>query len=216
MKEIYELWKKKFSNKLLVDHGNNAHHKEGSVLTHTLMVFNETQLDSNQELDSKKFYAIVALLHDLGKPLTKMEKNGKTMFPNHEGVSTFLSVNFLKELVKMEKIDEKEMQDILFTINTHGNIMKYGNSQKHWNMYKYEPKKINLIQTFSKYDAAGSISDIEHKQDVNIEITPEKFSPQNNNEPVVYFTIGIPNSGKLKWLKENYKDNYSYFKDYIK
>ena len=197
MKEIYQSWKERFVDKLLEDNGDSPYHKEGSVLTHTLMVYNEAQFDSD-------FYAITALLHDIGKPKAVAYKDERKMFPNHEGLSTYMSINFLKELVQMGKIDEEEMIDILYLINMHGNIMKYKNSKKHWDLYRYETEKLEWIKTFNKYDVTGRLSDMEYNE---VEIKcKEDIQDIETGKPVVVFCTGVPNSGKSFWLKENAKD----------
>ena len=197
MKEIYRLWKEKFANKLLEEHGNTPYHREGSVLTHTLMVFNEAQFDSD-------FYAITALLHDIGKPKAVTYKDERKMFPGHEGLSTYMAINFLRELLQMEKIDEDDMLNILYLINMHGNLMKYKDSKKHWELYRYETEKLEWIKTFNRYDVAGRISDVEYNEvDIKCNCDMQKFE---NGKPIVVFTIGVPNSGKSTWLKENAKD----------
>ena len=200
MKETYELWKERFSSELLEDHNKNGkYHKEGNILTHSLMVFNEAFFNGTD------FMSIVALLHDIGKPLSVEWKDDRKMFPNHEGMSTFLSVNFLRELVKMGKIQEDEIFEILFTINAHGNLMKYRDSKKHWGLYKYEIEKLEWIKEFNKFDFAGRITDVPFKlPEINVE--SKQFLNKNNPEqPFVVFGIGVPSSGKTTFLQENLK-----------
>jgi len=199
MKEIYQLWKEKFADKLLEDHGNTPYHKEGSVLTHTFMVYNEAQFESD-------FYGIAALLHDIGKPKAVTYKDERKMFPNHEGLSTYMAVNFLKELVKMGKIDEDDMIDILFLINAHGNIMKYKDSKKHWELYRYETEKLEWIKTFNKFDVAGRISDMEYNE-VEIECKADYIYNRDFDKPLVWICMGSPLVGKDTFLKENNINN---------
>ena len=199
MKEIYQLWKERFADRLIEEHENPKYHKEGSVLAHTLMVFNEVNLDEDEVM------AIIALLHDLGKPLAASYKDGRKIFTDHEGLSTFLSVNFLKELLKLNKIDKDEFWDILFVINAHGNFIKYKDSKKHWEIYKYESLKMEWLKIFHKFDVKGRISDNPYiKPEININFKPlhKKLDP---NQPFVVFTIGVPATGKSTWIDENLK-----------
>jgi putative nucleotidyltransferase with HDIG domain len=99
----------------------DKHHQEGDVFTHTVMVLKEAP----QTLIGQ----LVALYHDVGKPYTKEEKDGKVTFLGHQDES--------------EKICRKELFGLKLdndTINTVANIVKY-------HMYpflnqKYVDKKI--------------------------------------------------------------------------
>ena len=196
MKKVYEMWKEKFAEGLVEDHNSEKYHKEGSVLAHTLMVFNEANLDGN------KIMSIVALLHDLGKPLSIEYKEDRKMFPNHEGISTFLSINFLRKLVELDIIDEDEMINILFIINAHGNLMKFSNSKKHWNLYRFESEKLDWIKKFNSYDVAGRISSEPYILPEETDIQFKEFNKSlQGDRPFVVFGIGIPASGKTTEIK---------------
>lgn len=197
MKKIFQLWKERFAESLLVEHENPKYHKEGNVLTHTLMVFNEANLDEDEVM------AIIALLHDLGKPLAARYEDGRKMFTKHEGISTFLSVNFLKELLELNKIDKDEFWYILNVINAHGDFIKYKDSKKHWDLYRYESLKFEWLKSFNKYDDKGRISINPYiKPDIRLtfESLKRKF---NEDKPYVVFNIGVPATGKTTWVNRN-------------
>ena len=70
---------------------NSSFHAEGSVWTHTCMVYNYCR----QTHPDNKILALTALLHDIGKCYVGFEENGKTRFTGHEGYSTFLAISIL-------------------------------------------------------------------------------------------------------------------------
>jgi len=205
----YKLWKNKFLNDLNIDL-TSTYHLEGTVLAHTLMVYNEIQ-NSIIDLD---FYKITALLHDIGKRRALQIIDNKKITQGHEGISTFMAVNYLKELVIEDIIDEEDLFDILFLINHHGDIWKYKDSKKYWKMWEYETHKLDWIKVFNKYDRLGSISDIEFTQP-EIEVKAKKMNKAQEGKPVVYFMMGIPNSGKTTFIENNLKDKEIVSRDNI-
>jgi len=192
----YKLWKEKFVNELNIDL-TSPYHLEGSNLTHTLMVYNEVC----HSKDDNIIFRLVALLHDLGKRKALQIIDNKKITQGHEGISTYMSVDYLKELVIEDIISFNEIIDILFIINHHGDLMKYKNSEKYWKLWRYETNKLEWIKTFNKYDILGRISEKVYNQpDINIEAKSTKRTKEN--KPIVYFMIGVPNSGKSTFAKK--------------
>jgi len=85
----------------------SPHHLEGSIWTHTLMVFNYA-CDKNYPLVVK----LAALLHDLGKTKTKNDRfHDKTgtlrrSFIGHDGVSFYMCLDVLKSYKQFITDDE--------------------------------------------------------------------------------------------------------------
>jgi len=183
----YNLWKEMFLEELNIDL-TSPYHLEGSNLTHTLMVYNEVRQSENDFM----FYKLTALLHDIGKRKALFLKDNKKITQGHEGISTYMAVDYLKKLVDI--IDEEDLINILFLINHHGDLMKYKNSKKYWNLWKYETHKLDWVKTFNKCDVKGRITN-----NIFNEITPEVKTEIHNKKDTknkVYFMIGVPNVGK--------------------
>ena len=61
------------------------HHPEGSVWNHTLLVVDEAARRRRESADARVFMW-AALLHDIGKPDTTRNRNGKITAYNHDAV----------------------------------------------------------------------------------------------------------------------------------
>jgi len=133
------------------DNNANAYHMEDSVWTHTMMVCLMAEIESQKEYD--KLQMITALLHDIGKPMSREEEvieyenTGDrvkiTRFKGHEGASYHLSISVLNDLQKEGVIDEKDKQLILKVIAFHGVLFDYIKDGK---MYKPE----NIFSKFTE------------------------------------------------------------------
>ena len=193
----YKLWKEKFVNELNIDL-TSPYHLEGSNLAHTLMVYNEICHSPDNNIVMK----ISALLHDIGKRKALQIIDGKNITQGHEGISTFMAAKYLFDLVIENIITYNEMMDILFIVNHHGDLMKYKDSKKYWDMWAYETHKLKWIRTFNKYDILGRISEKEFNQP-DIKIVRRKIKKhKKQNKPTVYFMIGVPNAGKSTFAKK--------------
>ncbi len=150
---------------------NSSFHAEGSVWTHTCMVYNYCR----QTHPDNKILALTALLHDIGKCYVGFEENGKTRFTGHEGYSTFLAISILDhfDLTNEEKIE------ILHIISLHGVNLSAINAPEN-------------LKAFRLADIAGRIS-TQTRQDYE----PRKFLPiPANKEHKVHLLIGLPAAGK--------------------
>ena len=209
MTKIYQLWKERFADKLLETH-DSKYHKEGNILTHTLMVYNEVineTADYDNLFDETTLFKIAALLHDVGKPLSVTYENGRKLFRGHEGLSTFLSVSYLKELKSKGLLTTSDIWDILFIINAHGNLMKYRKSKKHWIKYRYETEKLDWLYQFNKYDVAGRISEDVYELP-KAKVKSERFNKEyDKDKPFVVMPIGVPSIGKSSWMKDNLRED---------
>lgn len=71
---------------------NPKHHPEGDVFTHTMLLLSQLEKDCSVTL------AMAALLHDIGKPGTKGEKNGQPTFYGHEELGATMSREIMNRL----------------------------------------------------------------------------------------------------------------------
>ena len=152
------------------DH-NSPYHREGSVWTHTCMVYAAIKAMH----PDNKVLLIAAILHDLGKIKTKIIKdNGNHSFHGHEGVSVFLATDILPffDLTQQERID------ILRVISLHGVCT----AQLH----------VPYLDMFRKADVIGRIS-----EKPSGDYDPRNFfKPHSKPAYSVTMLIGLPCSGK--------------------
>jgi tRNA nucleotidyltransferase (CCA-adding enzyme) len=73
-------------------------HPEGTVWEHTMMVVDEAARARLGDADEDLAVLFGALCHDLGKPLTTVEVNGRVRSPNHEDEGVPIAESFLSRL----------------------------------------------------------------------------------------------------------------------
>jgi len=101
----------------------NPYHMEGSVWTHTMMVFNEAV---------KRGYSpvvmLAALLHDVGKPKAKevVHKTKRVRFFGHDGLSYYISCDVLNSGVfDFLGLTKHEKQTVLKLTACHSMLFDY-------------------------------------------------------------------------------------------
>lgn len=202
MEKIFKLFKEIYEKELKsCYHPNGTYHLESDVWTHTMLVFNQARLSN-----ASKNLQIAALLHDIGKSLSRQElENGKIVFRGHEGISTFESLDFLNILLKENKIGFSDFLEILYLINYHGIFWQKSEKQikkyfvdGHYDLYE-------KLYEFSTYDAKGNISfgEFDYKEKILYSENERCFSTLKNN---CYIMIGLPNSGKSTYIREYLND----------
>jgi len=202
MEKIFKLFKENYEKGLkFATHPNGTYHLEGDVWTHTMLVFNQARLNN-----ASKNIQIAALLHDIGKPLARQElENGKIVFRGHEGISTLMAIDFLMNLVYENVISWSDAFEIFYVINYHGIFWQKSDKQikkyfinGHYDLYE-------KLYEFSEYDAKGNISfkGFTHKEKEKYGHNKICNTELDNN---CYIMIGLPNSGKSTYIKENFKD----------
>ena len=155
---------------------NSPYHLEGSIWTHTLMVYTYVKALH----PDNKVLLLSALLHDIGKFEAYSVEDGKTRFFGHEGYSTFMA----REVLKDEDCTRQELIDILNVISLHG-------------VNTEQLQDIPYLTLFRKADVGGRISEKE-----TTDYAPRKFiKPCKEPEHTVTILVGLPCSGKSTFAK---------------
>ena len=202
LQQFIEFYPKLVADMKSCEH-NSQYHQEGSVWTHTCMVYSHIQAMH----PDNKVLLLSAIFHDVGKVIARREIDGKVRFSGHEGYSTFLS----RDLLTKFDCTDQEIIDILNVISLHGvNISQLSD--------------IPYLSMFRKADAAGRVTN-KLLDDYN----PRRFhKPHSNPTQTITILCGLPCSGKSTYasdfdnvisrdsfLMENYADsNEDYNKVY--
>jgi len=192
------------------DHGNNGlynpYHLEGSVWTHTMLVYNEAD-------DNDYISLIMALCHDIGKVLTRnVKENGKVTFYGHADKSVQPAIDFLSFL-RLKNIinDEQEKDFIKYGLPVMANHMiYYQNIEKHQSfVYNTDPKTSEKLQFYmdkmADIDTKGSICKSEKVNEKKKNMVYKNFKPLgvDKNLPNIIIWSGLPASGKDYLAKQN-------------
>jgi predicted kinase len=199
----------------------NTYHVEDGIWTHTMMAC--LIADKNKV---SKINKIAILLHDIGKPasIINMDEIEKRRFIGHEGISVFMSIRILKDLISKEVITEEEMIKILYIISYHGLLFQFIEDGKE----KNEKKLLEYfrgLDIFEEYvaqvrsDSSGRFFlngnyEKEHSDKLGVTIYGKDFIDRNKaifedkpivNEdlPSITILIGPMCAGKSTWVKSN-------------
>ena len=202
----------------------NTYHVEDGVWTHTMMACLIADRDNVSKINK-----IAILLHDIGKPLSivNIEELEKRRFIGHEGISVFLSIRILKDLISQGVITEKEMIDILYIISYHGLLFNFIKDGKENNVKKLLTH-FKGLDIFKKYvsqvksDSSGRFFlggnyEKEHSNKLGDTLYGDTFIEENKevfdykpillkNAPLITILIGPMCVGKSTWLEKNHKD----------
>ena len=150
---------------------NSDYHIEGSVWTHTCMVYTYVQAAH----PNNKVLLLSAILHDIGKVQARTLIEGKTRFSGHEGYSTFLA----RDILNRFDCTDQEIIDILNVVSLHGvNVAQLGS--------------VPYLAMFRKADGNSRIALKYHT-----DYSPRKFrKPNSNPTHTVTILCGLPCSGK--------------------
>jgi len=198
----------------------SPYHGEGSVWTHTMMVYSHLTPEASIEL------RLAAILHDIGKPYTQIirEGRGRVSFTGHEHYSSFLAIDILNKYEEDFNV-EIDKQRILYALNYHQILHKIVKADEEGNSYipEEDRSKINymfeddldlyqLLYDLSYIDMRGRIS-------VDIELSINKYKLLSNYVPykgttpftkkdnIAIIMVGLPGSGKsteIEKLKKEY------------
>ena len=192
------------------DHGDNGsynpYHLEGSVWTHTMLVYN--QADDNDYIS-----LIMALCHDIGKVLTRnIKENGKVTFYGHADKSVQPTIDFLSFLNTKGIISDKEEEDFIkYGLPVMANHMiYYQNINKHQHfVYNNNPETFTMLQFYmnkmADMDTKGSICKSDKIDEKKKNMVYESFKPLKVDEdlPNIIIWSGLPASGKDYLAKQN-------------
>jgi len=210
-----EILKAFLENNILVtsmkncDHSNgdkyNPYHMEGSVWTHTMLVYN--QVNNNDP-----FLLIMALCHDIGKVLSRKVKDDKVTFYGHADMSIQPTIDFVKFLTDKEIITyEQAVYFIKKCLPMMSNHMIYYQNIEKFNSFTHS-KNESTCFTFKYYlekmadiDTNGSISKSEKvtKKKYNTEIESFDIKEEDKNLKNIIIWSGVPASGKDYIAKKN-------------
>ena len=194
--------------------GNNMspYHLEGSVWTHTMLVYNQANEESHEEL-------LMALCHDIGKAYTRdINKKGNACFYGHPDASVQKTIDFLDHLEKEKILTRAEIDRWinLYLPAMANHMVYYQNLHKlnhfagmdNFGILKYAYKKM------ASMDAKGSICKSEKVKGKEEGLVLEDYIERkwNFNLPTVTIWSGLPGSGK-DYLAEKTEDKIISFDD---
>lgn len=150
---------------------SSPYHQEGSVWTHTCMVYSHIQALHHDN----KVLLLSAIFHDVGKVLAAKNIDGKVRFSGHEGYSALAARSALDSF----DCTDQEIIDILNVISLHGvNISQLSD--------------IPYLAMFRKADAAGRITNKPLE-----DYTSRRFhKPHPKPTQTITILCGLPCSGK--------------------
>jgi len=180
----------------------NPYHMEGSVWTHTMMVYNEAI-----KMNAPKEVLFSALLHDLGKPFARTEMTDKSRvhFRGHDGISFYKAAEVLQHNCwdNMLNLDEKML--ILRLVGSHSMLFDYKTTET--NLYEKDQEFLNYLVYQVQADNDGRISKGAEGADyLSLYAEPDSNESIHSNKlnlPELTLLIGPPRIGKSTYIQEN-------------
>lgn len=188
----------------------NPYHIEGSVWTHTVMVY----LNAVRDSDNIVLW-LSALLHDIGKPLaaTRNDENKRVKFTGHCSLSFYLAIDILNALREDGVINTTERNTVLNIIALHDELYngpilvnKKFNEQKIKERFIGNSVLLDLLKKQTEYDSFGRffIPAVDDKVTMKcfpkIDIEENMVTLEKNFNTLVVL-IGPPCSGKSTYIK---------------
>ena len=156
----------------------NVYHTEGGIWTHSLMVFKNSQIFSYDNHYAKW----AALLHDIGKPLSREEVPERKIarFLGHEGVSAFMVADILNKT----NMSVEDKLHIFKIVALHGTLFRFMKTDGTIDpdvleMYKGNKKLLEDVIQQVRNDSIGRFFDPEAVKDNDlsfIKMLPEHFN----------------------------------------
>jgi len=183
----------------------NPYHLEGSVFIHTLLVHNEAEY--------LKDIQITTLLHDIGKMYAREEDHltKRVKFYGHEGISFFLSIEILAQMINESIINKKEAESILHVISIHGKFYDLLDEDKiidknRLNLFNNDYSICSLLMEQLVCDNNGRFSNNKKRIEFR-DFFAKQLNEENHNKLLkkkeeeykdkqITFLVGLPCSGK--------------------
>ena len=167
----------------------NPYHLEGTVFEHTLLVCKQAEKEN-------KLVKIAALLHDIGKPDTRMvnPRNGRVSFFNHDAVSAFKSIEILNH--PYLGLTDSEKSHIFNLLALHTQVFKQTPEQLKDLFIGQQALADDFIR-LGVADSNGrftSVPSLTLSEYINVN---QKEVVSKNKEVIIM--CGLPGSGKSTW-----------------
>jgi len=184
----------------------NPYHMEGTVWTHTMMVFNESV-----QRGYSPVVQLAALLHDVGKPKSQEVRrdNKRVRFFGHDGLSYYMSCDVMNSGVfDFLNLTDVEIHIVLKLTACHSMLFDYKNSSQN---IKKDNHFLKYLVELVNCDNAGRITtDLEQakctwdhllvSEESNVEITD---IVETIDSPTLTVLVGPSNSGKSTYLRNS-------------
>ena len=122
------------------DNDLNSYHYEGDVYTHTMMVVKEALVickDDGVTETEFKIVLLACLLHDLGKPFAKHERDGRTFMSGHEIISASMGLSWLKQKQELFMLTDLDIERVIDLVLHH--------TVAHKAEYDYEDPLLDIV-----------------------------------------------------------------------
>lgn len=147
-----------------------AHHPEGCVWNHTMLVVDEAAKVKHKSDDANVFMW-AALLHDIGKPDTTKNRGGKITAYDHDKVGAKLAKDFLQELTD----DNKFIEAVAELIRWHMQILFVVKDLPFADVKTMKQKvNINEVALLGLCDRLGRLIEEKEEEEKNIRIFIQK------------------------------------------
>lgn len=189
----------------LIEVETNPYHEEGSVYTHTAMVFNEAvmsiELCESPEVDYNE-RMFCALAHDLGKPMMRIVKVNdddslRVMFSGHDYASSVMMINWAKK-----HFPDDVVLRLCRVIALHTTLYKVDDISPYIDNWKDN----GLLRELGRADSNGRIA--EDKSNREVTFTQKTKVELDSDKPWATVMIGLPGSGKSS-IAEKYGKVFS-------
>lgn len=204
-------------------------HLEGSVWTHTMMVFSHMK-ENCKDSSNWKELMVCALLHDIGKIHARFydKDKRKVRFFGHAGISTFMAKEIVQKLVP--EFTKNQLICTLRLINYHDILFDVRDTDSRNTDLSKSAKIVfdkfnsylgaNLLKNVNLHriaDTKGCVSINEPGTSVQINklleslyyhnLTNYSWKPnQTNSKPKAIFMVGLPGCGKSTYIQKNCSD----------